>query len=204
MSTYLNSANFAVRAATSAEINNGIILERKLMAMMLLLIAIMYLCVIFLVTARARVQAFSASFMEGFDSIHAAEVGGGQAVSAPKYGYPDTGNGYFGMRLPYKDWIAMNNGQRVQHNFLERVTVAVIGCLVGSVYYPWIGFGFMTTWFVARFAYTMGYIFLGANGRVIGSLLMLVAELGSAVLAILSTIMLVMPDAEVAPLATTP
>ena len=69
-----------VTAATSTQISNEISTERKAMFLVLLILAQMYIVVMFFVTMVARNKAFNRDFMAGFDSLHAAEVGGGQAV----------------------------------------------------------------------------------------------------------------------------
>ena len=60
---------------------------------------------------------FRRTFMSQFDKEHSEAFP--HLDKAPEFGYPDCGNGYYGKRLPYQDWLTMNNGQRVQINFLE-------------------------------------------------------------------------------------
>ena len=91
---------------------------------------------------------------------------------APEYGYPDTGCGYYGKKLPYADWFKMNNGQRCQINFLEQITYTLVSSAIASVSYPSVSFYTLLVWFFGRFAFSLGYTILGPKGRMVGALTM--------------------------------
>ena len=71
-----------------------------------LLIAIQYLVTVYLYVMTARIRIYRRTHMRQFDEIHEQHFGKG--TKAPEYGYPDTGNGWYSQKLPYKDWYDMN------------------------------------------------------------------------------------------------
>ena len=125
---------------------------------------------IYMVTMRARIQVFNRKFMEQFDEMH-REAFPGQDAS-PKYGYPDSGNGFYSKKLPYADWFNMNNGQRAQGNFLEHITFLIVGTLISAVYYPVGALVLMCCIFVGRLLFSIGYSVWGPSGRLPGALIM--------------------------------
>ena len=62
-------------------------------------IALQYLFTIYFVTMRSRLSAFNKAFMQQFNDEHSKAFPG--QTKAPEYGYPDTGNGRYGMKLAY-------------------------------------------------------------------------------------------------------
>ena len=97
-------------------------------------LAIQYIFTQYIFTMRARISVFRRGFMRQFDDIHAKAFPG--KTKAPEFGYPDTGCGYYSKKLPYADWLKMNNGQRAQINFLEQITFQLVSCLIVSICYP--------------------------------------------------------------------
>ena len=95
--------------------------------------AILYVAVSMFVTYRARMKAFNRGFMRQFDEINAKTFPG---KKAPQFGYPDSGNGYFGRKLPYADWYKMQCGQNIQYYFFAQITFVLLSCFVGGIYYP--------------------------------------------------------------------
>ena len=55
-----------------------------------------------------RKRLYTREFMDKFNEEHLTNFP--EAGEAPGLGYPDTGNGRFSAKLPYADWIDMNNG----------------------------------------------------------------------------------------------
>ena len=51
--------------------------------------------------SKNRSKIFSKEFMEQWNDQHQAEL----KADAPRGGYPDMGNGIYGMKLTYKDWF---------------------------------------------------------------------------------------------------
>ena len=84
--------------------------EYKWVLLVVCAILLQYALTMYFFTMRARIQVFRRSFMRQFDEEHAKAFPGQE--KAPEFGYPDTGNGYYGKRLPYDQWFKMNNGQR--------------------------------------------------------------------------------------------
>ena len=58
---------------------------------------------VYFVTARARFAAFNSEFMSQFNEEHKKAFP--HDKEAPKFGYPDTGCGYYGKKLPYSAWL---------------------------------------------------------------------------------------------------
>ncbi len=86
-----------VQAATASEFNFS-----KPTIWVLLTIALIvfeYILVIYFFTMRARIQVFRRTFMRQFDKEHSEAFP--HLDKAPEFGYPDSGNGYYGKRLPY-------------------------------------------------------------------------------------------------------
>ena len=108
--------------------------------------------------------------MRQFDKEHSEAFP--HLSKAPDLGYPDTGNGYYGKRLPYAEWFKMNNGQRCQINFLEQITYAIVSAVIASVVYPQWAFYSLLAWFLGRLFFTLGYTMKGPQGRLFGALLM--------------------------------
>ena len=116
---------------------------------------LLYTLVTYLVTFRVRCQIFNSDFMMQFNEEQ--EDAFGTKIKAPLFGYPDTGNGYFAKKLPYKDWFRFNNAQRVQINFLEHITFAIIGPLVVGIKYPMWGLVCAGLIIVGRLLFCIGY-----------------------------------------------
>ena len=66
----------------------------------------------------------------------------------------------------------MNNGQRVQINFLEHITFAVIGPAIAGLAFPRLALPCAILIFVGRLLFTIGYTTGGPGGRIYGALMM--------------------------------
>ena len=108
--------------------------------------------------------------MAQFDKEHEEAFGAG--TKAPDAGFPDSGNGRFAKKLPYADWFKMNNGQRVQINFLEHITFAILGPIVAGFQYGWAGLCCAILIFIGRLLFTIGYTIGGPSWRIPGALCM--------------------------------
>ena len=150
--------------------------------------ALLYITVTYLVTMRIRIQVFNRNFMEQFDKEHAEAFGAG--TQAPQYGFPDMGNGRFAKKLPYEDWFKMNNGQRVQINFLEHITFAIAGTVIVGFAYPWLGLICAILIFVGRLLFTIGYTIGGPGWRIPGALLMDIGLFAAFIILMVGTIKL--------------
>lgn len=62
----------------------------------------------YFITMAARIKAYTKEFMAQFAEEHAKAFP--KRPEPPQWGYPDTGNGTFGKKLPYKQWYDVNNG----------------------------------------------------------------------------------------------
>ena len=152
--------------------------------LVLALIVVQYVLTMYFVTMRARINAFNKDFMSQFNKQHTEAFP--HCKHAPEFGYPDTGCGYYGKRLPYADWLKMNNGQRCQINFLEQITFALLAGWIASLQYPVWAFWILVAWFVGRMFFTIGYTAKGPSGRLIGALTMDFAMLGELILMFMS------------------
>ena len=74
--------------------------------------------------------------------------------------------------------------------------VVIVAGLVSSVYFPLTAVILVAVWCTGRFIYTVGYVRCGPNGRLIGTLIMLMMEIGCAGLMIASTIMKLLGEAK--------
>jgi len=150
------------------------------------LLVIQYAMTMYVFTMRARISAFNKEFMSKFNEEHAAAFP--ERPTPPKFGYPDTGNGYYGKKLPYKAWYDMNNGQRAQMNFLEQITFVIgISLIAGfTKSCTWVAVGFLAVYSVGRLMFSLGYTKAGPNARLPGAILMDIALLGQFITAIVA------------------
>ena len=74
------------------------------------LLILQYALTMYFITMRARLKCFSKEYMSQFEEEHAKAFP--LRPKVPEFGYPDSGYGWYGRRLPYLDWIRMNSGQR--------------------------------------------------------------------------------------------
>ena len=66
-------------------------------------IAIQYVLTMYFFTMKARIACFRRGFMRQFDEMHIKAFPG--ATKAPQFGYPDSGCGFYGKKLPYAHWF---------------------------------------------------------------------------------------------------
>lgn len=106
----------------------------------------------------------------------------------PQFGYPDVGCGRYGKALSYKDWYAMNNGQRCQQNFLEQITFIIGVSLVAALQTDCTvaALSLLATYSVGRVIFTLGYTIMGPGGRLVGAILQDLAILGQIICAFVS------------------
>ena len=88
-----------------------------------ILLLIECLMIGFIVGGGARKRIYSKEHMAQFNEEH--EKAFGKGTQPNKEAYPDTGNGYYSQKLPYKDWLEMNLRQRTHANFLEVIFIVV-------------------------------------------------------------------------------
>ena len=152
---------------------------------LIMAIAIQYVCTIYFVTMRTRLRVFTPEFMEQFRTEHATAF---PDQKMPQFGYPDCGNGRYGKKLAYADWYAMNNAQRAQGNFLEQITFITMLSVVSAIGYPWVSIALFAAYQVGRAIFTIFYAKSGPNSRIAGALIMDVAILGQLGLSIASIV----------------
>ena len=124
---------------------------------------------------KGRAKAFSQEFLnKHFGEQHKKDFG----VEITKGGYPDMGSGRYSDKLTYKEWYEFNNAQRAHYNFIEQIGPILTLLLVAAIRLPtaagWLGL----TYCVGRLLYTIGYVFKGPKGRMIGVLLVDVGLIG--------------------------
>ena len=121
------------------------------------------------IPARTRVfTGMKEGFMSRFKYEHEAAFGTGARL-APG-GFPDSGNGYYADRLPYKDWYELNNAMRVHQNFVEQLPHMLTILLVCGLYTPeaTLGIGILNC--ITRPVYIWGYLAYGPDKRKYGGI----------------------------------
>ena len=91
--------------------------------------------------------------MEQWNDQHQAEL----KADAPRGGYPYMGNGIYGMKLTYKDWLQFQLSQRAHKNYLEQITLLSFCMLVTGLNYAILAIVLGLIHFVARILFTVGY-----------------------------------------------
>ena len=112
------------------------------------LICIQILALVYMYVIPSRLRIFRGKFYKenGFDEQHRTAFGKAPA----KMGYPDTGNGRYCKKLPYKEWYLFNCAQRVHMNYIEGVTVFVLGTFISGIIYPHMTFATQFLYIVGR------------------------------------------------------
>ena len=125
--------------------------------------------------------------MRRFDEQHLQAF---NLTKAPEYGYPDSGNGRFAKQLAYADWFKMNNGQRVQINFLETITFILLSTVTVGIIYPEWAFWLQIGVFVGRLVFSIGYTRSGPDARLFGALTMDLCILAALILTVTTVLKL--------------
>jgi len=124
-----------------------------------------YLLIGGILVMRVRSRTFTKEYLKEFNEDHKKIF----KQFIPKGGYPDNGNGVYGKKLPYADWVKMANTQRIHYNYLEFLAPTTLFLLVGGVGYPCHAALDAVATVVGRLLYTLGYTKRGASGRIIGA-----------------------------------
>ena len=148
------------------------VIPKELLWVFILTMAIVlqYVATMYTATMSARIKSFTRAFMEQFDEEHREAFPGKER--APEWGYPDTGNGRFGKKLPYADWFRMGNGQRCQINFLEHLHFLILSPIIVALWFPIVAIVLQCVIFVGRLMFTIGYTFGGPSKRIFGAITM--------------------------------
>ena len=80
----------------------------------------------------------------------------------------------------------MNNGQRVQLNFLEQLPLVIVSTVIGGIAYPWWAFSFQMAFSIGRLLFSIGYTKCGPTARIPGALMCDLILLAGPCLAIAS------------------
>jgi len=122
----------------------------------------------FIPVGKLRQELFSKQFFEeNFPGIK----------PPPSEGYPDMGNGRYSQKWTLDQWIRFNNAQRAHYNYLEGLTIFLVWLLACGLFYPRLAFLMSVDYVVGRHLYCSGYRGAGPKGRLIGGLILHVAEL---------------------------
>lgn len=131
------------------------------------LLALEIVAIGFIFPGRARSKCFTKEFMElNFGQEHKQSTG----KDIGEGGYPDMGSGRYSQKLTYEEWYLFNNYQRVHANYLEFAPSIFIALLAAGIYFPIAAAAIGLALFVARLAYSIGYVSGGPAGRLIGAL----------------------------------
>ena len=104
-------------------------------------------------------------FMQQFKYEHQAAFG---LEARPAIGgFPDTGNGYYADKLPYKSWLEFNNAMRTHQNFVEWLPTILCTLLICGVYVPTASLVVGVVNCVTRPLYTMCYANKGPAARIL-------------------------------------
>ena len=77
----------------------------------LALIFMTFVLTTFRVTMKARTDTFRRKYLHVYDEVHVKNYP--EDTTAPKFGYPDCGEGFFSEKLTFEQWHTMASGQRV-------------------------------------------------------------------------------------------
>ena len=91
--------------------------EYAMLLWFLAVICIECIMVDFFIVTRKRAKVFNVDFMIKFQKEHQEHFG--EKSSVVPGGFPDSGNGYYADKLPYKTWFELNTAIRVHQNFVE-------------------------------------------------------------------------------------
>ena len=120
----------------------------------------------FCATGRSRAGIFNQEFMKGFEVEHEKAFPGTKPAAG---GFPDCGDGRYGQKLEYKDWVTFCNAFRVHSNFVEQLPMMLTWLLIGGLFLPFIS---MIVGFLAcggRIIYSVMYVTRGSDARRIGA-----------------------------------
>ena len=114
-----------------------------------------------------RASIFNGNYMYQFSKDH-EKMNDEDAVLRPG-GFPDSGNGFYSDKLEYKQWYELNNGIRVQANFIESMPQAICFLIVGAFAFPKIALGVGALNCLTRPLYVKNYLSGGPNKRLLGA-----------------------------------
>lgn len=81
----------------------------------------------------------------------------GEDAKINKYGYPDMGNNIFADLLPYRDWVKMNNAQRMHQSGNEYGLVFLPNAFIAALSYPRLAAGLTAFYAINRINHINGY-----------------------------------------------
>ena len=116
----------------------------------------------------ARARIFNIQYMSNFFDDHKNMSDDAVPTCMPG-GFPDSGNGFYSDKLEYKQWYELNNGIRVQANFIESMPQAICFLIVGAFAYPKIALGVGALNCLTRPLYVKNYLSGGPNKRILGA-----------------------------------
>ena len=123
----------------------------------------------FIASLSARLKHFTGGkegFMKQFKYEHQAAFG--PKASLAQGGFPDTGNGLYADKLPYKAWFEFNNCMRVHHNFVESLPFILTTILVCGLYTPEATLAIAALNVLTRIVYVVMYMRCGPDKRLPG------------------------------------
>eukprot|EP00347_Sterkiella_histriomuscorum_P010759 403375027 len=148
-----------------------------------------YIIIGYVYVIATRLKVFNRRFLRQFDEVHQEAFG--KDKKTPQWGYPDTGNGWFAQKLPYKDWYEFNCAQRVHLNFLESFAFVALVSLVAGIVYPDEAFLFQMIYILGRFIFTYAYWNMGPIYRIPGVILLWIGQIANLYYAIKTCLALV-------------
>ena len=118
----------------------------------------------------SRINHFNGKFMkETFGSIFSESFPDIKDNRPTKLGFPDIGSGRHSEKLTYKSWVEFNNAVRTHLNLVEQIHFILIFFMVSGLILPKITMVLAWMSAIGRIVYVIGYIFKGANGRMLGA-----------------------------------
>ena len=106
--------------------------------------------------------------MQQFNEEHNAAFPNNERGTPAALGHPDGGDGKYSEKLPYKDWVDLNNRERVHMNLVESLPTQLFAFVLGGLFFPRTGTVLAIICTIGRLIYTILYSTKGANYRFIG------------------------------------
>src|SRR6476469_5161277 len=99
--------------------------------------------------------------MDNFKDDH--KIAFGKDAKLHPHGDPDSGDGWYGNKLSYKEWYELSCAKRGYLEQAENSTVAITWLVIGGLKYPWPAIGAGLAYLLGSIVLTYSYQRSGAN-----------------------------------------
>mmetsp|Transcript_80446 Transcript_80446/g.111460 ORF Transcript_80446/g.111460 Transcript_80446/m.111460 type:complete len:186 (+) Transcript_80446:24-581(+) len=121
------------------------------------------------VVGNPRSKYFTKEFMEQFKEEHEQAFPGTEPAVG---GWPDAGEGRYGQKLPFADFVDFNTSMRVHKNQVELLPLVVCSILIAGFCFPLTTLILSIIEVIAKIAWIFAYRKGGPNSRMIPGLIM--------------------------------